>query len=369
MSPSLGCADTAPLASRRLLAVQAAHDVAEEAGLPLVVLPQLPLSYALVMAGQNAANMCRWVPVEMPGCVAAERMGWWQAYFSNPRAKKRVAAVFTDAYASRRAPVRQRLGLPSLPPGSGPLQPPPGIPAVLHIAGGVMELEVARKLPPGWHMSGPQGLPAQVPALDSGKHTEVAAFLQAAADAGEGVVYCALGTLVAPHAELTQAMAAAFEAVPGVCFLWALKQVWGGRWVAAGAPTGQLWIEWNWLGQDETDSLLLPVRAACASVTVPHCTVLQASQAFLPAHLLAPPPAGSGSRVLVVPWAPQAAVLAHPAVQLFVTHGGLGSLHEGLAAGKPLLTLPFFADQHVNAQRMVNRRLGMTVGLPHCPVT
>jgi anthocyanidin 3-O-glucosyltransferase len=49
--------------------------------------------------------------------------------------------------------------------------------------------------------------------------------------------------------------------------------------------------------------------------------------------------------VLVVPWAPQLAVLAHPAVHLFVTHGGLTSMHEGLVAGKPLLVTPFFADQ------------------------
>ena len=46
-----------------------------------------------------------------------------------------------------------------------------------------------------------------------------------------------------------------------------------------------------------------------------------------------------------MPWAPQLAVLAHPAVHLFVTHGGLTSMHEGLVAGKPLLVTPFFADQ------------------------
>jgi UDP:flavonoid glycosyltransferase YjiC (YdhE family) len=50
-------------------------------------------------------------------------------------------------------------------------------------------------------------------------------------------------------------------------------------------------------------------------------------------------------RLLLVAWAPQLAVLCHPAVKLFVSHGGLNSTHEGLAAGKPLLVTPFFADQ------------------------
>ena len=54
---------------------------------------------------------------------------------------------------------------------------------------------------------------------------------------------------------------------------------------------------------------------------------------------------GKGGRLLVSPWVPQLAVLAHPATKLFVTHCGINSLNEGLAAGKPLLGMPFATDQ------------------------
>jgi hypothetical protein len=83
---------------------------------------------------------------------------------------------------------------------------------------------------------------------------------------------------------------------------------------------------------------------------------MQTSHAFLPPDLL--PPGSSDSRVMVMAWAPQPAVLAHPAVRLFVSHGGLGSLYEGLSRGRPLLVMPFFADQHINAQHLANKRLG-----------
>lgn len=72
----------------------------------------------------------------------------------------------------------------------------------------------------------------------------------------------------------------------------------------------------------------------------------QASHPHLPAHL-APAAAGDAAerRVLVSSWVPQTAVLVHPSVAMFVSHVGLGSLYEGLSAGKRLLAMPFFADQ------------------------
>jgi UDP:flavonoid glycosyltransferase YjiC (YdhE family) len=41
----------------------------------------------------------------------------------------------------------------------------------------------------------------------------------------------------------------------------------------------------------------------------------------------------AGGHALVVPWAPQQAVLAHPATRVFVTHGGWNSVQETLQAG------------------------------------
>jgi hypothetical protein len=49
-------------------------------------------------------------------------------------------------------------------------------------------------------------------------------------------------------------------------------------------------------------------------------------------------------------------------VRLFVTHGGLNSTYEGVTAGLPLVVLPYFADQPINAMHVVNKGLGTMVG-------
>jgi hypothetical protein len=56
------------------------------------------------------------------------------------------------------------------------------------------------------------------------------------------------------------------------------------------------------------------------------------------------------------------ALLGHASVQLFVTHGGLNSTYEGVTAGLPLVVLPYFADQPINAMHVVNKGLGTMVG-------
>lgn len=71
--------------------------------------------------------------------------------------------------------------------------------------------------------------------------------------------------------------------------------------------------------------------------------------ALLPPEFLERAKAAADSR-LIVPWAPQAAVLRHPAVGAFVTHSGWGSVVEGMAGGVPMACHPFFGDQLMNAR-------------------
>jgi UDP:flavonoid glycosyltransferase YjiC (YdhE family) len=59
-------------------------------------------------------------------------------------------------------------------------------------------------------------------------------------------------------------------------------------------------------------------------------------------------------RQLVLEWTPQRAILAHPSISLFFSHGGWNSLMEGMINGKAILVWPFFADQFENAQHIVH---------------
>ncbi|KAL3498396.1 hypothetical protein ACH5RR_041128 [Cinchona calisaya] len=55
----------------------------------------------------------------------------------------------------------------------------------------------------------------------------------------------------------------------------------------------------------------------------------------------------------VIGWAPQVAVLSHPAVRGFVSHCGWNSILESLWAGVPIAAWPMYAEQQINAFQMV----------------
>ncbi|CAH9120828.1 unnamed protein product [Cuscuta epithymum] len=64
----------------------------------------------------------------------------------------------------------------------------------------------------------------------------------------------------------------------------------------------------------------------------------------------------------VIGWAPQAAVLAHPAVGGFVSHCGWNSTLESVWFGVPMATWPIYAEQQANAFQLVTD-IGMAVDL------
>ncbi|CAK7331266.1 unnamed protein product [Dovyalis caffra] len=65
---------------------------------------------------------------------------------------------------------------------------------------------------------------------------------------------------------------------------------------------------------------------------------------------------------MICGWAPQVEVLAHTAIGGFVSHCGWNSILESLWYGVPIATLPIYAEQQLNAFRMV-KELGLSVEL------
>ncbi|CAH1102050.1 unnamed protein product [Psylliodes chrysocephalus] len=76
---------------------------------------------------------------------------------------------------------------------------------------------------------------------------------------------------------------------------------------------------------------------------------------------------GKPDNVKLGKWFPQSDILAHPNVKLFITHGGLLSTFETIYHGVPVLTLPVFGDQKLNAARM--ETLGYGIKLTFSAIT
>ncbi|XP_046482543.1 UDP-glucosyltransferase 2-like isoform X1 [Neodiprion pinetum] len=65
------------------------------------------------------------------------------------------------------------------------------------------------------------------------------------------------------------------------------------------------------------------------------------------------------SNVKIVSWVPQYAILRHPKVKAFVTHGGAMGTQEAIHAGVPIIGIPFFFDQSSNVMGYVQRGFGV----------
>ncbi|MED6127545.1 hypothetical protein PIB30_089037 [Stylosanthes scabra] len=67
-------------------------------------------------------------------------------------------------------------------------------------------------------------------------------------------------------------------------------------------------------------------------------------------------------RGMICEWAPQVEILAHKAIGGFVSHCGWNSILESLWFGVPILTWPIYAEQQLNAFRMV-KEFGLALEL------
>ncbi|RCN52831.1 hypothetical protein ANCCAN_00826 [Ancylostoma caninum] len=61
-------------------------------------------------------------------------------------------------------------------------------------------------------------------------------------------------------------------------------------------------------------------------------------------------------------WVPQTALLPHPKLRCFVSHGGLNSVLELTRSGKPAILIPLFGDQHRNAKLVERKGSAIVLG-------
>ncbi|XP_062076667.1 anthocyanidin 3-O-glucosyltransferase 2-like [Humulus lupulus] len=74
----------------------------------------------------------------------------------------------------------------------------------------------------------------------------------------------------------------------------------------------------------------------------------------------------TAERGKVIGWAPQAEVLAHPAIGGFVSHCGWNSTLESIWFGVPMVMWPLHAEQHLNAFELVKElRLAVEIKLDY----
>ncbi|CAH2098387.1 unnamed protein product [Euphydryas editha] len=68
---------------------------------------------------------------------------------------------------------------------------------------------------------------------------------------------------------------------------------------------------------------------------------------------------GQTKNIKISKWLPQADILRHQNVKLFITQGGLQSTDEAINAGVPLIGIPLVADQWYNVQKYGRHQIGI----------
>ncbi|XP_045506851.1 UDP-glycosyltransferase UGT5-like [Colias croceus] len=85
---------------------------------------------------------------------------------------------------------------------------------------------------------------------------------------------------------------------------------------------------------------------------LPYTVLWKWNKEKLPGHL---------KNIVTSKWFPQADLLHHPKMKLFITQGGLQSTEEAIDAGIPLLGIPFIGDQWYNVEKYEHFKIGLKV--------
>jgi pathogen-inducible salicylic acid glucosyltransferase len=120
-------------------------------------------------------------------------------------------------------------------------------------------------------------------------------------------------------------------------------------WLDARAPRSVVYVSFGSLS-DLDPAEMREVAHGLIDAGRPFLWVVRASESHkLPAGYAADQ-AGARGLGLVVSWCPQLEVLAHRAVGCFLTHCGWNSTAEALVTGVPMVAVPQWTDQPMNAE-------------------
>nr|XP_014286413.1 UDP-glucuronosyltransferase 2B23-like isoform X2 [Halyomorpha halys]XP_014286417.1 UDP-glucuronosyltransferase 2B23-like isoform X2 [Halyomorpha halys] len=72
---------------------------------------------------------------------------------------------------------------------------------------------------------------------------------------------------------------------------------------------------------------------------------------------------GKPDNVKIAKWFPQASVLSHPNIRLFITHGGIHGTIEALFNAVPILGTPLFGDQYYNLKMVESSGMGLNIDI------
>ncbi|CAG9792440.1 unnamed protein product [Diatraea saccharalis] len=72
---------------------------------------------------------------------------------------------------------------------------------------------------------------------------------------------------------------------------------------------------------------------------------------------------GLSDNIKISKWLPQADLLKHPKIKVFITQGGLQSTDEAIAGGVPLIGIPMVSDQWYNVEQYVHHGIGVRVDM------
>lgn len=130
---------------------------------------------------------------------------------------------------------------------------------------------------------------------------------------------------------------------------WTLPEANGGETFVHTSERSLIYISLGTIANDNADFF----RACIQAFTGTSYDVLMTTGGKLdPSQFGALP-----DNITIKSWVPQNQVLR--AASLFVTHGGLNSLHDGLYCGLPLLVVPQQTEQTFNGQRVVDLGAGL----------